>query len=99
LGDFFTNSPGADFSYIFSGENLGENSAENFPPKNVGKNGIFRGKNFENSFFQEIPWNFLRKVIFRGKNVIKIGPWSPWMAPGLFLGRRWWPCLRYGSRR
>jgi hypothetical protein len=27
----------ADFSYIFSGENFGENSAENFPPKNVGK--------------------------------------------------------------
>jgi hypothetical protein len=39
-------APGAYFSYIFSGENFGENSAENFPPKNVGKNGIFRGKKF-----------------------------------------------------
>jgi hypothetical protein len=33
----------------------------------LGKNGIFRGKSFEKLFFQEIPWNFLRKVIFRGK--------------------------------
>jgi hypothetical protein len=41
----------------------------------LGKNGIFRGKSFEKSFFQEIPRNFPRKVIFRGKNVQKIGPW------------------------
>jgi hypothetical protein len=52
-----------------------ENSAENFSPKKGGKNGIFRGKSFEKSFFQEIPWNFPQKVIFRGKNVRKIGPW------------------------
>jgi hypothetical protein len=29
---------GADFSYIFSGENSGENSAEIFPQKMLGKN-------------------------------------------------------------
>jgi hypothetical protein len=28
-----------------------ENSAENFPSKYVGKNGIFRGKSFEKLFF------------------------------------------------
>jgi hypothetical protein len=33
---------GADFSYIFSGEN----SAENFSPKNVGKNQNFPRKKF-----------------------------------------------------
>jgi hypothetical protein len=32
------SAPGADFSYIFSWENFGENSAENVPPKNVGRN-------------------------------------------------------------
>jgi hypothetical protein len=26
-----------------------------FSPKNVGENGIFRGKSFEKLFFQEIP--------------------------------------------
>jgi hypothetical protein len=52
-------TPGADFSYIFSGENFGENSAENFPPKNVG----------EMEFFQKIPQNFPRKFFLR-----KIGP-------------------------
>jgi hypothetical protein len=48
------------------------------PPKkkNVGKNGIFRGKSLEKLFFKEIPWNFPRKVIFSGKNIRKIGPWS-----------------------
>jgi hypothetical protein len=60
---------GPIFRTFFSGENLGENSAENFTPKMLGKNGIFRGKSFEKSFFQEIPRNFPRKVIFRGKNV------------------------------
>jgi hypothetical protein len=35
----------------------------------LGKNGIFHGKSFEKSFFQEIPQNFLRKVIFRGKKM------------------------------
>jgi hypothetical protein len=51
----------------------GENSAENLLPKMVGKNGIFRGKSFEKSFFREIPGNFPLKLIFRGKNVRKIG--------------------------
>jgi hypothetical protein len=35
----------------------------------LGKSGIFRGKSFEKSFFQEIPRNFSRKVIFRGKKM------------------------------
>jgi hypothetical protein len=38
---------GLIFRTFFSGENFGENSAENFPPKMLGKNGIFRGKSFE----------------------------------------------------
>jgi hypothetical protein len=67
--------PGANFSYIFSGENFGENSAENFTPKMLGKNWIFFGKIFEKSFFQEIPRNFLRKVIFpRKKMYEKLAP-------------------------
>jgi hypothetical protein len=45
-----------------------------FSPKNVGKNGIFRRKSFEKSFFQEIPRNFPRKVIFRGKKCTKNRP-------------------------
>jgi hypothetical protein len=66
---------GPIFRTFFSGENFGENSAENVPPKNVGKKWNFpRKKSFEKSFFQEIPRNFPRKVIFRGKNVRKIGP-------------------------
>jgi hypothetical protein len=40
----------------------------------LGKNGIFRGKSFEKSFFQEIPRNFPRKVIFRGKMYEKLAP-------------------------
>jgi hypothetical protein len=35
----------------------------------LGKNVIFRGKSFENSFFQEIPRNFPRKITFRGKSL------------------------------
>jgi hypothetical protein len=69
-------APGADFSYIFYGENFGENSAENFPPqKKVGKKmEFFRGKSFEKSFFQEIPWNFPQKITFRGKKCMKNQP-------------------------
>jgi hypothetical protein len=52
LGDIFQNNnkqttkiapkrrnfaQSGDFSYIFSGENFGDNSAENFPPKMLGK--------------------------------------------------------------
>jgi hypothetical protein len=40
----------------------------------LGKNGIFRGKSFEKSFFQEIPRNFPRKVIFRVKIYEKSAP-------------------------
>jgi hypothetical protein len=66
---------GADFSYIFSGENFGENSAENCPPKMLGKNGIFRGKSFEKIFFfREIPRNLPRKNTFRGKKCMKNRP-------------------------
>jgi hypothetical protein len=69
---------GPIFRTFFSGENFGENSTENFPPKNVGKkNGIFRGKSFEKSFFQEIPRNFPQKVIFRGKKCTKNRPLEP----------------------
>jgi hypothetical protein len=44
-----------------------------FSPKNVGS---FRGKSFEKSFSRENPRKIPlpRKVIFRGKNVLKIGP-------------------------
>jgi hypothetical protein len=62
------------FFVHFSGENFGENSAEKFSPTNVGKSGIFRRKTFEKSFFQEIQWNFPRKVIFRGKKCTKNRP-------------------------
>jgi hypothetical protein len=65
---------GSIFRTFFSGENFGENSAENFPPKMLGKKGIYRGKSFEKSFFQEIPRNFPRKVIFRGKMYEKSAP-------------------------
>jgi hypothetical protein len=39
-----------------------------------GKNGIFRGKSCEKSFFQDIPRNFPRKVIFCGKKCTKNRP-------------------------
>jgi hypothetical protein len=60
---------GSFFRTFFSGENF----AENFPPKMLGKNGIFRGKSFEKSFFQEIP----RKVIFRGKKWLHLNTSNP----------------------
>jgi hypothetical protein len=54
--------PGADFSYIFCGENFGENSAENFSPKNVKKKWNFpRKKVFKNRFSKKF------HGIFRGK--------------------------------
>jgi hypothetical protein len=40
----------------------------------LGKSWIFSGKSFEKSFFQEIPRNFPRKVIFRGKKCTKNRP-------------------------
>jgi hypothetical protein len=64
---FSQNHQGSIFRTFFSGENFGENSAENSPQKMLGKKGIFRGKSFEKSLFQEIP----RKVIFRGKKCTK----------------------------
>jgi hypothetical protein len=54
--------------YIFSGEKFGENSAENFLHKNVGKIVIFRGKSFENLFFKKF------HGIFRGKKCTKNRP-------------------------
>jgi hypothetical protein len=66
--------PGVDFSYIFFWGKFWGKFRGKFSPKNVGKNGIFRGKSFEKSFFQKIPWNFPRKVIFRGKKCTKNRP-------------------------
>jgi hypothetical protein len=43
--DLVRHHQGPIFRTFFSGENFGENSAENFPPKMLGKNKIFRGKN------------------------------------------------------
>jgi hypothetical protein len=67
-------APGADFSYIFSGEN----SAENFPQKMSGKIKIVLGKSFEKSFPKQIPRNFPRKITFLGKNVRKSAPGMKW---------------------
>jgi hypothetical protein len=59
------------FRTFFSGENFVENSAENFPPKMLGKNVIFRGKSFEKSFLQEIPRNFPRKKMYEKSAPVK----------------------------
>jgi hypothetical protein len=75
--DFFTYSSGADFPYIFTGEKFGENSAENFPHKNVGKIGIFRIKSFKNCFSKKFHGIFCGKSLSAEKNVRKISPWSP----------------------
>jgi hypothetical protein len=40
-----------DFSYIFSGENFGENSAENFPQKMLEKLGFSAKLVLKNRFF------------------------------------------------
>jgi hypothetical protein len=53
---------GRFFVHFFQGKFRGK-----FRPKMLGKNGIFRGKRFEKLFSQEIPRNFPRKVLFRGK--------------------------------
>jgi hypothetical protein len=77
-------TPGADFSYIFSGEK----PAENFPPKVLGRIGIFREKSFEKNVLATHSTvvsaeNFFEKKtffcntfheIFRGKNVRKNWP-------------------------
>jgi hypothetical protein len=70
---FDASRPGADFPYIFSGENFRENSAENFPPTMLGKNGIFHGKSFEKLFSKKF------RGIFHGKMYEK-------SAPGCILG-------------
>jgi hypothetical protein len=62
------------FRTFFPGKSLGKIPRNIFPPKMLGKNGIFRGKSFEKSFFQEILQNFPRKVIFRGKKCTKNQP-------------------------
>jgi hypothetical protein len=56
---------GADVSCIFPKEISGKTPQKIYPKKMLGKNGIFRRKSFEKLFFQEIPRNFPRKVIFR----------------------------------
>jgi hypothetical protein len=59
---------GRFFVHFFQGKFRGT-------PKNVGKIDIFRGKSFEKAFFQQIPWNFPRKITFRGKKIYeKLAP-------------------------
>jgi hypothetical protein len=62
----------------------------------LGKNGIFHGKSFEKSFLQEIPRNFLRKVIFRRKNVQKIGPCRSIFFVHFFRGK--FPSKKVGGK-
>jgi hypothetical protein len=50
---------GPIFRTFFPGKILAKIPRKIFPQKMFGKNGIFRGKSFEKSFFQEIPWNSL----------------------------------------
>jgi hypothetical protein len=52
------------FFVHFSGENFGENSAENFPQKMLGKREFSAEKVLKNSYFQEIPRNFPRKKMY-----------------------------------
>jgi hypothetical protein len=81
------------FFVHFPGVNSSEFSAENLPPKNVGKNGIFRGKSFENRFSKK----------FRGKKcttnrpqVLSLSPggevipwgWNYLLAPSILLNIR-----------
>jgi hypothetical protein len=63
----FVESRDRFFVHFFPGKISGKIPRKIFPPKMLGKTGIFRGKSFEKSFFQEISRNFLRKVIFCGK--------------------------------
>jgi hypothetical protein len=64
-----------------------ENSAENFPPKMLGINGIFRGKSFEKLFSQAIPQNFPGKITFRGKKMYeKLAPGADFFG-GKFQGK------------
>jgi hypothetical protein len=58
---------GPIFRTFFPGKISGKIPRKIFPQKMLGKNVIFRGKSFEKSFFKEIPRNFPRKGIFRGK--------------------------------
>jgi hypothetical protein len=60
--------PGADFSHIFFRVKF---RGKFSPQKMLGKIGIFRGKSFEKSLFQQIPRNFPRKITFRGKKCTK----------------------------
>jgi hypothetical protein len=53
--------PEADFSYIFSGENFGENSAENFSPKCWEKMEFSEEKVLKNHFYKKF------HGMFRGK--------------------------------
>jgi hypothetical protein len=46
---------------------------------------IFRGKSFEKSFFQQIPWNFPRKITFRGKKCTKNWPRDKKMSSKQFI--------------
>jgi hypothetical protein len=74
LGYVFTNSSGADFSYIFfhgkslSAEFLGKMIFQNFFPRKIPFFPTFLGENFPRNF----PPNFPRKKMYE-----KIGHWSP----------------------
>jgi hypothetical protein len=67
-------APEADFSYIFSGENSGDNSAQNFPPKNVGKSWNFPRKKFQKILFSTNSTEFSAETHFLRKKIQKIGP-------------------------
>jgi hypothetical protein len=64
-----------DFSYIFSGENLGENSAENFSPKMLGKKWNVPQKKFRKIVFPRNSAEFSAESDYSvEKNARKIGP-------------------------
>jgi hypothetical protein len=66
----FYNNQGPIFCTFF----LGKIPQKNIPPKMLGKVAIFREKSFEESFFQQIPGNFPRKITFLGKTFTKNWP-------------------------
>jgi hypothetical protein len=68
-------TPGADFSYIFSGENFGENSEGKFSPNNVGKKRNFPQKKFKKIVFPRNSTEFSAESDFpRKKMYQKLAP-------------------------
>jgi hypothetical protein len=73
------HTQGPIFRTFFTGKISGKIPRKIFPPKMLGKNGMYRGKSFEKSvfkIFQEIQRNFPRKVIFAEKMYEKLAPGS-----------------------